>query len=800
MRYGVKRTAGGRRMRRECSAQIHIPYTVHLDDHTIGLKDGSMMQVVAVEGFRFETESFETLQRNVEAFNTLLRGQRRDTHLYTTLVRRKEAAVPGGTFPVGFSRELNKRWLERFINRDVYVNELYLSVIRTDPDATSHGLRTALDSLWGIRGLDERTRVREHMRMELSNVVRTFMNHMHDFGTRRLGIVRPACADAPELGYSEVLQFITKVLNHESQPVALPTRPLDEVVCTRRPYFKHRVVVQEGVSTRESTYGALLSLKEYPSSTWSGMLNKLLTLPHELVVTQSFVPLSNEVARKELETLTRRLETAGEHPQVIASVRTAIGELAMDYVAYGAHHLTIMVTDRTAPGLEETVAEVSPVFTNSGTIIKREDLNLEAAFWAQLPGNFAYIARASTVSTKNMAAFASFHNYSTGKVDGTYLGPTLTVVPTPGDTPYFLNVHVGKLGNTCLFGPTTSGKTTFAAFLISQSQKYGGKTVIIDKDRSWELYVQAEDGTYVTIEPGRGSNMNPLQLPDTAMNRRYLVELVSLILEVELGRTLVRTERTRVESAVHALYEEFEQHERRFLLLHQHLVERELMDALYPWVEGQQNGWLFDNPSDSLAFTNAITGIDVGYILDDVRARAPVVSYLLHRMQEVIDNQELTRIVLEEGWKLIRDPSLETRIEDWERTVRKKNAFVLFSSQDPELVSKAGKAIYEQSATKIFFPNWSADHEVYCTQLGLTDAQYRIVKDTPTHERKVFIRHGDEAVVVVFDLSPMPEILAVLAGTSATVALMHSLKQKHGDRASQWLPYFYEEVQSNEAL
>ncbi len=769
-----------------------------MDDHTVGLKDGSMLQVVAVEGFRFETQDYETLQHNVEAFNTLLKGQRRDIYLYTTLVRRREVAVPGGSFPPGFSDALNTRWLERFTNRDVFTNELYLTIVKTNPAYAERNVSHALDALLGARSVETHNRAREQMRLELSYVVRTFMNLMHDFGTRRLGIVRVQDDEGTTTLYSDVLRFLSKVHNHDDTPCVVPTTTIDTILCKRRPYFKHRTVVQEGASAEEVTYSALLSLKEYPATTWSGILNRLLRLPYELVLTQSFVPIPNEKARKSLETLKRRLTTAGEHEEVLQNVSTAIGELALGVVAYGDHHLSIMCTEDSPAALERAVAEITPVFTNVGIIMVREDLNLEPAFWAQLPGNVAYIARASTISTKNVAAFASFHNYSTGKLNGNHLGPALTVVPTPGDTPYFMNLHVGKLGNTCIFGPTTSGKTTFATFLISQSQKYGGKTIVIDKDRSWELYVRAENGSYIGIRPGARSCMNPLHMPDTRANRRYLTQFLTILLEQELTRALLRHEKDRVADAIDALYDEFEQKQRSFGIVQQHLVEAELREALNPWVEGQHNGWVFDNREDTLSFENPVTGIDVTWLLEDDTVRAPVMSYLLYRMQAVIDSRELVRIVLEEGWRLIRDEALQVVIEDWERTVRKKNAFVLFSSQDPDVGSRAGRAIYEQSATKIFFPHFSADKQVYCSELGLSEAQFKIIKESHARERKVFVKHGDEAVVVVFDLSFMPDYLSVLAGTTETVHLMHRCQREFGDDASLWLPHFLKEVQREE--
>ena len=43
-------------------------------------------------------------------------------------------------------------------------------------------------------------------------------------------------------------------------------------------------------------------------------------------------------------------------------------------------------------------------------LVAREDLALEAAFWAQLPGNFSFRPRKSPITSRNLAAMAPLHN------------------------------------------------------------------------------------------------------------------------------------------------------------------------------------------------------------------------------------------------------------------------------------------------------------------------------------------------------------------------------------------------------
>ena len=53
---------------------------------------------------------------------------------------------------------------------------------------------------------------------------------------------------------------------------------------------------------------------------------------------------------------------------------------------------------------------------------------LEAAFWAQLPGNFPFRPRKAPITSRNFAAMAPFHNYPLGRAHGNHWGEALTHV------------------------------------------------------------------------------------------------------------------------------------------------------------------------------------------------------------------------------------------------------------------------------------------------------------------------------------------------------------------------------------
>ena len=88
----------------------------------------------------------------------------------------------------------------------------------------------------------------------------------------------------------------------------------------------------------------------------------------------------------------------------------------------GKHHLTVLCLGRSIDEMERCVQDVTTAVQNLGVTVVREDMNAEPAFWAQMPGNFSYIARAALISSRNFVGFASLHNFAVGKRDEQPLG------------------------------------------------------------------------------------------------------------------------------------------------------------------------------------------------------------------------------------------------------------------------------------------------------------------------------------------------------------------------------------------
>jgi type IV secretion system protein VirB4 len=127
---------------------------------------------------------------------------------------------------------------------------------------------------------------------------------------------------------------------------------------------------------RAGDFSAILSLKEYPDTTRAGMLDNLLRLPHEMVLSESFAPADRQGARERIDLAVRRLKSAdaeamAERAQMMAA-RDALGA---GQAGFGDHHLTVLVREDSLFALERASASVASAMADIGIIAVREDTN-----------------------------------------------------------------------------------------------------------------------------------------------------------------------------------------------------------------------------------------------------------------------------------------------------------------------------------------------------------------------------------------------------------------------------------------
>ena len=781
--------------RRERPVASHVPYTRHVDDHIVRTRDGLVLTIFKLDGYSFETADLSEVNGRLLGRNDIVRTLANSRFaLVSHIIRREVEPRIESTFDNAFCSELDARYNAALSQRRMFVNDLYVTIVRRPLQGQAGTFDAVLGFLLGRKDQTGESVSRQTALTELRDVATAVKESLSGYGARQLGVV-----DRDGTWFSEPLEFLVQLLNGGMpRPMHLPRMDLADALSLKRLFFGRNAIEVRGAGPADTRFAAMISIREYPAQTGPGSLDNLLRVPHEFVATQSFAIVDRPEAAKQIDRVSRQVDMSDEAGSIVADhLDAARDELLASEAIYGEHHMTVMCLGRDLAEVGAAVTAVGAALTDRSVIWVREDLNCEPAFWAQLPGNFAYIARKAVISSKNFAGFTSLHNYPSGRPGGNHWGPAISVFETTSQTAYYYNHHVRDIGNFTVVGPTGSGKTVFLSFIAAQTQRIDPrpKLLFVDKDRGAEIFIRALGGQYETLVPGEPTGFNPLSLPDTAPNREFLYQLFGFMLRPAPGGELSASEEQVIRNAIAASLGSGP--EGRTLQAFSTLLrgriragEGDLLARLESWMRPDQRGWLLNNDKDQFSLSS-IFGFDMTRVLDDPVIRTAALMYIFHRMEELLTGDPVM-IFLDEGWRLLDDEVFAFFIRDKLKTIRKQNGIIGFGTQSAADIvrSKTSNTLIEQTSTNIFFPNPKADDESYRQAFRLSGREVTWIRATAPESRSFLIKHGRDSVVARLNLASMPDLIKVLSGRTETVAELEALRARVGDDPAVWLPIF----------
>jgi type IV secretion system protein VirB4 len=819
MRFALKRA-----LQSEPLASRQIAYRAQITDKVVRTSAGDYVRAWRLAGLSFECADDGEINATHEQLNAWLRNiASPEVALWTHVVRRRQHVYPGSEPPAGFARRLSARYSRRLANETLWVNELYVTLIYRPLS-----LRPVEGALALIRHADRHADAldRAESLTAIGKLAGQLEASLDQYEPRALG-----CYAVNARRYSSLLEFFGMLINGEWQPIPLPRAPLEEVLATSR-----LLVGWETLEYRMPTatrFGACLGIKEYPTPTTPGVLNRLLTAPFPFVLSQSFTFLAKSTAMGLLSRQWHRLRNAAD-PAVSQAdaLKLALDRLASNEFAMGDHHFSLQVLTEPMPAaqtdakvalrqLERSLATARSVLGDSGMVVAREDFALEAAFWAQLPAHFAVRPRKAPVTTRNFAGLSPFHNFPIGRATGNHWGEALAVFKTSAGSPYHFSLHASDprdpdggsrrdTGHTFICGPTGSGKTVFLGFCAALLLKHGATQVIFDKDRGLEILVRALGGEYLAFKRGLSTGCNPLQLPVSAANRAFLRRWLLALLE-RPTRALTVREEAEVDQALNGVLALTPQARRLSRVLE--FLDPTDLDGPYArlarWCANADGelALVFDGGHDRIApllDVATIIGFDMTEVLDDAVVRAPLTLYLFHLLEALLDGRRLVAW-LDEFARLVGDAAFRDLANDGTKTWRKRNGVIAFATQSPAdvLGSPLARTLIEQTPTKVFFPNADAHRREYVDGFGLSAREFELIRSELTPgSRRFLIKQGRESVVAELDLKGFEGELKVISGRSSSVAELEQLIRKNGPEPAIWLPSFLGEstVSAEEAL
>lgn len=473
----------------------------------------------------------------------------------------------------------------------------------------------------------------------------------------------------------------------------------------------------------------------------------------------------------------------------------ALQELGSDLIGEAYVTATVAVWDIDPRVADEKLRLVEKVIQGRDFTCIAETVNAVEAWLGSLPGHVYANVRQPPVSTLNLAHMIPLSAVWAGpERDDHFDAPPLLFGRTEGATPFRLSLHVGDVGHTLVVGPTGAGKSVLLALMALQFRRYESAQVFaFDFGGSIRAAALAMGGEWYDMGGALSEDaadpvaLQPLARIDEEGERIWAAAWIAGLLGRE-GVEIGPLYRDHIWSALSSLASAPKE-ERTLTGLAVILQSGELKRALQPYTLDGPWGTLLDADREAFGHARVQAFETEGLIGTD--AAPAVLAYLFHRIEHRLDGSP-TLLIIDEGWLALDDQGFAGQLREWLKTLRKKNASVVFATQSLSDIdgSAIAPAIIESCPTRLFLPNERAiEPQIMAIyrRFGLNDRQIEILsRATPKRDYYCQSRRGNR----LFELGLGEVALAFTAtsskGDQAAIARILD-KQGHDRFAAAWL-------------
>jgi type IV secretion system protein VirB4 len=759
-------------------------------------KDGSLQRTAKFRGPDLDSATPAELIGTTARLNSALRRLGSGWAIFVEAQRSVSTNYPNSQFPDPVSALIDSERKAQFEEEGAHFESAYFLTLLFLPP----GEDAARAERWLYEG-------RDRADSDPNELVRGFI----DRTDRLFQLISGFVPEIEWLDDAETLTYLHSTVSTKRQRVRVPEIPvyLDAILADEP--------LTGGLEPRlGSAHLRTLTIMGFPSSTQPGILDELnrLAFPYrwstraicldktdatKLLVKirrqwfakrKSIVAILKEVMTNEASVL---LDTDAANKAADADL--ALQELGADETGEAYVTATVTVWDEDARSADEKLRLVEKVIQGRDFTCMVEGVNALEAWFGSLPGHVYANVRQPPISTLNLAHLIPLSAVWAGpERDEHFAAPPLFFAKTEGSTPFRFSLHVGDVGHMLIIGPTGAGKSVLLALMAMQFRRYADAQIFaFDFGGSMRAAALAMGGDWQDLGGALSDDasipvaLQPLARIDDAAERGWAAEWVANILDRE-KITITPEAKEHIWTALSSLASA-PASERTLTGLSVLLQSNALKPALRPYCIGGPFGRLLDAETELLGDPDMQVFETEGLV--GTGAAPPVLSYLFHRIEARLAGWP-TLIIIDEGWLALDDPGFAGQLREWLKTLRKKNASVVFATQSlADIESSAiAPAIVESCPTRIFLANERAfEPQIMAIyrRFGLNDRQIEILaRATPRRDYYCQSRRGNR----LFELGLGEAALAFTAASSKTDQnAISQIIAEHGRAgfAAEWL-------------
>lgn len=754
----------------------YLPWAALVAPGVVLNKDGAFQRTAEFRGPDLDSAADAEVAAAAARLNGALRRLGSGWALFVEARRDPAMAYPQSVFPDPVSALVDEERKAMFQKAGAHFESRYFLTLVYLPPAERVG---RLESLFVEGGAGYAV----DWRVQLKGFI--------DLSDRLLALIEGLAPRAAWLDDTATLSFLHGAVSTVRQRVGVPETPmqLDALLATEP--------LTGGLEPRlGEAHLRVLTLTGFPSRTFPGQLDELNRLAFPYRWTTRAICLDKTDAARLLGKIRRQwfakrksiaalLKEALTHePSALidsdaankaVEADAALQDLGGDAVAYAYVTATLVVWDADAAVADAKLALAEKIIQGRDFTVIRERTGAVDAWLGTIPGQAYANVRQPPLSTLNLAHMAPLSAVWAGPERNLHLGgPPLLMARTEGSTPFRLSLHVGDVGHTLIVGPTGAGKSVLLALLALQFRRYAGARVFaFDFGGSIRAAALGMGGDFhdmgAALAGEGGAVLQPLARIDEAGERAWAADWIAAILARE-GAPVTPAAREHVWSALASLAGA-PRGERTLTGLAALLASQDLKTALAPYRLGGPWGRLLDAEGEDLGQADVQAFETEGLV--GCAAAPAALACLFHRIAGRLDGRPAL-ILIDEGWLALDDPAFAAQLREWLKTLRKKNASVVFATQSladldgGPIASVITPVIIESCPTRIFLPNPRAlepQGAAFYRRFGLNARQTEILAGaTPARDYYVQSSAGER----LFELGLGPVGLAFCAASSKT--------------------------------
>jgi type IV secretion system protein VirB4 len=774
-----------------------LPWVCLVAEGVVLNKDGAFQRTARFRGPDLDSATPAELVAVTARLNSALRRLGSGWAVFVEAQRVPAVTYPVSDFPDAVSELVDVERREQFREQGAHFESFYYLTLLWMPPAEE----AARAESWLYEG-------RSKTGVDPKELLKSFI----DRTGRMLHLVEGFMPEAEWLGDGDTLTYLHSCISTKVQRVRVPETPV---------YLDALLGDEALVGGLEPRLGdhhlRTLTITGFPSVTFPGLLDELNRQAFAYRWSSRAIMLDKTDATKLLTKIRRqwfakRKSVAAILKEVMtneasvlmdsdasnkaADADMALQELGADEAGIAYVTATVTVWDRDPGQAAEKLRLVEKIVQSRDFTCTVEGVNALEAWFGSLPGHVYANVRQPPISTLNLAHLIPLSAVWAGAERDEHFGDApLLYGKTEGSTPFRFSLHVGDVGHCLVVGPTGAGKSVLLALMALQFRRYEGNQIFaFDYGGSIRAAALAMGGDWQDLggalhDAGSAGSVSlqPLARIDEAAERAWAAEWLAALLVGE-GVDVDPAAKEHLWSALTSLATA-PVAERTLTGLAVLLQSQDLKLALSPYLVGGPWGRLLDAEAEHLGDARVQALETEGLV--GASSAASVLAYLFHRIEGRLDGSP-TLIIIDEGWLVLDSPAFAAQLREWLKTLRKKNASVIFATQSLADIegSLIAPAIIESCPTRIFLPNERAAEpqiaRVY-ERFGLNHRQIEILsRATPKRDYYCQSRRGNR----LFELGLGDIALAFTAASSKTdqIKIGELIETRgHADFAEFWL-------------